>query len=439
MNSNDSQSSEQSAYLKELNTLFIPLDGMENLDRMVDAIGDADIVLLGEASHGTADFYRYRAELSKRLIASKGFNIIGVEGDWPATYRLNRYVKGMSGSDSSASDALGDFTRWPTWMWANTDICDFAEWLKEHNAANHTESSERPKVGFYGIDMYSLWESMEAIIGYLEETKSPQLEQARRTYACFDPYSKDHQSYGIAAGLLSESCENEVVELLKQMQNRRMAHPGSEEELNAEVNMLVTSSSEAYYRTMVRGGPESWNVRDKHMVESLKRIMSFYGRSAKAIVWEHNTHIGDARATDMIQDGMVNVGQLLREDPEHRVFAVGFGTYQGEVLAGRAWGDPVEKMIVPPGQPGSWEDYMHRAGEGRDGLVMLSDTSSVLHKVIGHRAIGVVYNPDHERYGNYVPSNMADRYDAFIHIDRTSALQPLQVHQPVAIEALFST
>ncbi|MGF9696273.1 erythromycin esterase family protein [Paenibacillus sp. MABNR03] len=433
----DNIQSEQSAYLKELNALFIPLDGMENLDRMVNAIGDADIVLLGEASHGTADFYRYRAELSKKLIASKGFNIIGVEGDWPAAYRLNRYVKGMAGSDSSASDALGDFTRWPTWMWANTDICDFAEWLKEHNAANHTESSERPKVGFYGIDMYSLWESMEAIIGYLEETKSPQLEQARRTYACFDPYSKDHQSYGIAAGLLSESCENEVVELLKQMQNRRMAHPGSEEELNAEVNMLVTSSSEAYYRTMVRGGPESWNVRDKHMVESLKRIMAYYGRSAKAIVWEHNTHIGDARATDMIQDGMVNVGQLLREDPEHRVFAVGFGTYQGEVLAGRAWGDPVEKMIVPPGQPGSWEDYMHRAGEGRDGMVMLSDTSSVLHKSIGHRAIGVVYNPDHERYGNYVPSNMADRYDAFIHIDRTTALQPLPVHQPVATEALF--
>lgn len=422
--------SDQDAYLKELNALFIPLDTMENLDRLIEAIGDVDIVMLGEASHGTSDFYKVRAELSKRLIANKGFNIIGVEGDWPSAYRLNRYVKGMTGSDSSAANALGDFTRWPSWMWANTDIRDFAEWLKEHNAVNHSASSDSNKVGLYGIDMYSLWESMEAIIGYLKETKSPQLEQALRTYACFDPHNRDHQSYGIAAGLLSESCENEVIELLKQMQNRRINHPGSEEELNAEVNMLVTSSSEAYYRTMVRGGPESWNVRDRHMVESLKRIMSYYGPSAKAIVWEHNTHIGDARATDMIQDGMVNVGQLLREDPEHRVFAVGFGTYGGEVLAGRAWGAPVEKMIVPPGQEGSWEDYMHRAGGDRDGMVILSDASSLLHTVIDHRAIGVVYEPDHERFGNYVPSNMAERYDAFIHIDRSTALQPLPILQP---------
>lgn len=437
MNSNSQSGND--AYLKELGALFIPLDEMENLDRMVDAIGDADIVLLGESSHGTADFYRYRAELSKKLISSKGFNIIGVEGDWPAAYRLNRYIKGAPGADSSAADALGDFTRWPTWMWANTEIRDFAEWLKEYNEAEISGSSERSKIGFYGIDMYSLWESMEAIIGYLEKTKSPQLEQARRTYACFDPYNKDHQSYGIAAGLLSESCENEVVELLKQMQKQRMVHPGSEEELNAEVNMLVTSSSEAYYRTMVRGGPESWNVRDRHMVESLKRIMSYYGSSAKAIVWEHNTHIGDARATDMLEDGMVNVGQLLREDAQHQVFAVGFGTYKGEVLAGRAWGDPVEKMVVPPGQPGSWEDYMHLAGGGRNGMVMLSETSSLLHKVIGHRAIGVVYDPKLERFGNYVPSSMADRYDAFIHIDQTTALQPLPIHKPVATEALFSS
>ncbi len=316
MNSNSQSGND--AYLKELGALFIPLDEMENLDRMVDAIGDADIVLLGESSHGTADFYRYRAELSKKLISSKGFNIIGVEGDWPAAYRLNQYIKGAPGANSSAADELGDFTRWPTWMWANTEIRDFAEWLKEYTAAEISGSSDRSKVGFYGIDMYSLWESMEAIIGYLEKTKSPQLEQARRTYACFDPYNKDHQSYGITAGLLSESCEDEVVELLKQMQKQRMTHPGSEEELNAEVNMLVTSSSEAYYRTMVRGGADSWNVRDRHMVESLKRIMSYYGSSAKAIVWEHNTHIGDARATDMLEDGMVNVGQLVREDAQHQ-------------------------------------------------------------------------------------------------------------------------
>ncbi|SEG59189.1 erythromycin esterase family protein [Paenibacillus sp. UNC499MF] len=433
MNPNDRPTG-QNAYLKELNALFIPLDKTDNLDRMVEAIGDADIVLLGEASHGTSDFYRVRAELSKRLIISKGFNIIGVEGDWPAAYRLNRYVKGMAGADSSAAGALGDFTRWPAWMWANTDIRDFAEWIKAHNAAIHGGGSGRQKVGFYGIDMYSLWESMEAIIGYLEKTESPQLEQARRTYACFDPYGRDHQTYGIAAGLLSESCEDEVIELLKQMQSRRMAHPDNEEELNAEVNMLVTSSSEAYYRTMVRGGPQSWNVRDRHMVDSLKRIMAYYGSSAKAIVWEHNTHIGDARATDMAQEGMVNVGQLLREDPEHRVFAVGFGTYQGEVLAGSSWGAPVEKMTVPPGQPGSWEEYMHRAGRGRDGMVLLSEASSVLQTAIGHRAIGVVYDPNRERFGNYVPSSMKDRYDAFVHLDRTTALQPLPALQPVAEE-----
>nr|WP_231116748.1 erythromycin esterase family protein [Paenibacillus polymyxa] len=166
--------------------------------------------------------------------------------------------------------------------------------------------------------------------------------------------------------------------------------------------------------------------------------MSYYGASAKAIVWEHNTHIGDARATDMMADGMVNVGQLLREDPEHRVFAIGFGTYQGEVLAGRAWGSPVEKMTVPPGQPGSWEDYMHQAGGGRNGMIMLNDASSMLHTTIGHRAIGVIYEPAHERFGNYVPSSMADRYNAFVHLDRTIALQPLPILQPVATDALFS-
>lgn len=404
----------------------IKLNTVDDLDEVVQAIGDAEYVLLGEASHGTSEFYTLRTELSKRLIREKGFSFIAVEGDWPACYSLNRFVKSDAGAADNARDALRDFNRWPTWMWANREVMSLAEWLREYNG----EVAREHRIGFYGLDVYSLWESMDEILKHLEKTGSPELETARKAFACFDPHGRDPQSYGAAAAFLSESCEDEVVKLLTDLQARRKSSADdSEAALSDELNALVAVNAERYYRSMVRGGPDSWNVRDRHMVEALNRIMAFHGSGAKAIVWEHNTHIGDARATDMESDGMVNVGQLVREEQGlERVYAVGFGTYRGHVIAADQWGGEIQSMAVPEAQPGSWEELMHRAG-ARDQILIFDQGKGLFQETLGHRAIGVVYNSRYERRGNYVPTVLAKRYDAFIFVDETNALEPL--HQEV--------
>ncbi|WP_373230022.1 erythromycin esterase family protein [Cohnella sp.] len=401
----------------------IKLKTVDDLNEIVHAIGDADYVLLGEASHGTSEFYTLRSELSKRLIREKGFSFIAVEGDWPACYSLNRFVKHDPGAADNTREALRDFNRWPAWMWANREVMALADWLREYNQPGLREQ----RIGFYGLDVYSLWESMDAILTHLEKTGSPELEMARKAFACFDPHSRDLQKYGVAAAFLSESCEDEVVKLLTELQARRKSEAGdSEAALSDELNALVTVNAERYYRSMVRGGPDSWNVRDRHMVEALNRIMAFHGTGAKAIVWEHNTHIGDARATDMAAEGMVNVGQLVREEQGlERVYAVGFGTYRGTVIASDQWGGDIQRMEVLEAQPDSWEELMHQAG-AHDQILLFDQDTELFHETIGHRAIGVVYNPRYERHGNYVPSSIAQRYDAFVYVDESKALEPLK-------------
>lgn len=337
--------------IEEIRRTSIRFDTNDDLDVLVDAVGDARFVLLGEASHGTSEFYSVRAELSKRLIERKGFSFLAVEGDWPSCYTLNRYIKQYPGAPSNAREAMRDFNRWPTWMWANTEILSLMDWLRAYNAKRSTQE----KIGFYGLDVYSLWESIEEVIRHLKQTDSLEVEQARRAFECFEPYGRSGQTYGMSAAFLSESCEEEVVKLLLDLQAKRhREHPESEAALSAELNALVAVDAERYYRSMVRGGPDSWNVRDRHMVECLNRLMKFHGPNTKSIIWEHNTHIGDARATDMAAEGMVNVGSLLREQEEedrNRVYAIGFGTHRGTVIAGNAWGAPMEKMIVPPRRP----------------------------------------------------------------------------------------
>ncbi|TYS14501.1 erythromycin esterase family protein [Rossellomorea vietnamensis] len=395
-----------------------------DLDKILQEIGDSRIVLLGEASHGTSEYYKIRTELSKRLIEEKGFNIIAVEGDWPASQSINKYIKG---NDETANprDVLQSFKRWPTWMWANEEVVELISWLKEYNA----KKASKQKAGFYGIDVYSLWESMEEVILYLENTNSPDLEKAKKAFSCFEPFNKEPQEYAVSAGYLGEDCTEEIVGLLSTIRaNKKDFAESHEQELNLEVNAMVAANAEHYYRAMVSNDEKSWNIRDEHMVEALNAVMKFYGEEAKVIVWEHNTHVGDARATDMMEAGMTNVGQIVREqNPKEDVYIVGFGTHRGTVIASKEWGVNLEKMEVPPAQRGSWEDAMHQAGNYNQLLLFNDENRKLFHSPLGHRAIGVVYRPQYEQYGNYVPSIMSERYDAFIYIDESNALQPLEL------------
>lgn len=404
----------------------LPLRDDGDLDPLLERIGDSRVVLLGEASHGTHEYYTWRDRISRRLIEEKGFSFIAVEGDWPDCYLVNRFVKGWDNAGSSARDVLHGFERWPTWMWANEEVAELAEWLRDRNAGRGDEE----KVGFYGLDVYSLWDSMDAVTRYLERLDPELARKARRSYGCFDPYEEDVQEYAFATMMVPTHCEEEVVKILRELRARGpdFREDGREAFFNAEQNALVAKNAELYYRTMIRGGSASWNVRDTHMMETLERLMAHHGPDAKAIVWEHNTHVGDARATDMARAGMVNVGQLAREEYGGDCVIVGFSSHAGSVIAGEEWGAPMERIPVPEARAGSWEDVFHQAG-AEDKLLLMEGLDEVEGALDarGHRAIGVVYRPEAERFGNYVPTVLPYRYDAMLYIDRTRALQPLHL------------
>jgi erythromycin esterase-like protein len=431
------------ALAAELRRQARPLATPRDLDPLLDRIGDARYVLLGEASHGTSEYYTWRAELSKRLIREKGFSFIAVEGDWPDCYRVNRYIKGYPDSGHNATDVLHAFERWPTWMWANREMVELVEWLRRYNDQRRVPDDR--KVGFYGLDVYSLWDSMRAVVEYLERLDPQLAAGARRAYRCFEPYGEDEQEYARATYLVPTSCEDEAVSVLRSLRQRapEYVQDGEEAYFNAEQNAFVARNAELYYRTMVRGGSQSWNVRDHHMVDTLDRLMAHHERlnpQAKAIVWEHNTHIGDARFTNMADAGMVNVGQLVRQTHGgDGVVLVGFGSHHGTVIAGDEWGAPMRPMRVPNARQGSWEDVMHAAVADTmpngNALLVFADADdggiAELDEPIVHRAIGVVYDPGGERWGNYVPTLIARRYDAFLYMDETHALSPL--HMPVKV------
>ncbi|KAA9333072.1 erythromycin esterase family protein [Hymenobacter busanensis] len=403
-----------------------PLNSSTDLDPLLQSIGDARVVLLGEASHGTHEYYTWRTAITKRLVEEKGFQFVAVEGDWPDCFEVNLAVKQLP-NGQPASQLLQTFNRWPTWMWGNWEIAALVDWLRQHNAA----LADKQKVGFYGLDVYSLWESLEQIMQYAGTKGEAAAQAAQRAYHCFEPYSADPQEYAEAVAFVSKDCEDEVLHMLRELKRRTpTAGPdGLSMELDfaTEQNALVAVNAERYYKAMLRGGGSSWNVRDRHMMETLQRLLEFHGPDSKAIVWEHNTHIGDARYTDMAADGMVNVGQLARQQlGRNQVYAVGFGSYQGSVIAGKAWGAPLEKMPVPEARRNSWEALLHTE-LGRNALLFSSEIRHLpaLQEHIGHRAIGVVYRPERERYGNYVPTVVPERYDAFLHFETTQALHPL--------------
>lgn len=406
-------------------THFLPCENSQDLDPLIQRIGDSKFVLLGEASHGTHEYYTWRAEISKRLIEEKGFSFIAVEGDWPDCYKINRWIKDLPNSGASIKEVLEEFRRWPTWMWANWEIAAFSEWLREHNS----NLNMKERVGFYGLDVYSLWESLETLVSYLEKEDPDTAVFAKEVAACFEPY-KANDSYVTAYRGLRQKCKDEVRQLLFEVrQNIEKYDDEPEAGLNAELNSLVMKNAENYYEAMATFNNSSWNVRDTHMVETLNTLMNYHGPEAKVIIWEHNTHIGDARATDMAADGMHNVGQLVREQhQDDGVVLVGFGSYEGSVIAGDNWGGKMKKMDLPPAIDESVEQILRDLSPKNKLLIF--EEESVLKEMfggtLGHRAVGVVYDPDYER-GNYVPSIMSDRYDAFIYIDRTKALHPLHI------------
>jgi erythromycin esterase-like protein len=402
-------------------------------DQLAGFVGDARLALIGEASHGTHEFYFERAELTKRLIESRGFNAVAVEADWPDAYRVNRYVRWMS-DDRDAASALSSFGRFPRWMWRNTVVRDFVEWLREFNR----DRPARKRVGFYGVDLYSLYGSIQAVLEYLDRVDPEAAKRARYRYSCFDHHGEDSQAYGYAASFgVSESCETGAVNALVELRRRAAeyrnmdGHVAREEYFYAEQNARLVRNAEEYYRTMFRGRVSSWNIRDSHMAETIDALLRFLDGetgSARIAVWEHNSHLGDARATEMGEQGEHNVGQLVRQAHAERAVLIGFSAHSGTVTAASNWDEPGERKAVRPGIAGSYEDQFHQAGVER-GVVYLRDDAKSAAALRGprlQRAIGVIYRPETERVSHYFHARLPEQFDAMIHIDSTTALEALE-------------
>lgn len=407
--------------------------GSGQYDPLLEAIGEARFVLLGEASHGTHEFYRERAQITKRLITEKGFNAVAVEADWPDAWKINQYVQGRPGA-TTAIESLSGFKRFPTWMWRNADVLDFIGWLRAHN------DRAQQKTGFYGLDLYSLHNSLEAVIRYLEKVDPAEAANARRRYSCFESFGPDPASYGFVAsqdkGL---GCEQDVVQQLVDLQRkageyaRRDGRLAADEFFFAEQNALLAKNAEEYYRAMYRGRQSSWNLRDQHMAETLDRLVAHLGEHqgpAKVVVWAHNSHLGDARATQMGERGELNLGQLVRTKYGSESFLVGFTTHRGTVTAATEWDSPAQLKQVRPGLRGSYEELLHDVGLERFMLIFKEDADlrRSLREPRLERAIGVIYLPESERWSHYFHAWLSDQFDAVLHFDVTRAVEPLEIN-----------
>ena len=405
---------------------------VDGFGALLDGIGDAEFVLIGEASHGTHEFYQTRAELTKALILRHGFNGVAVEADWPDAYRANRWVRHES-ADTDARSALGDFTRFPRWMWRNTEVVSFLSWLRDYNAPRNPAD----RAGFYGLDLYSLHTSINAVLEYLGKVDPAGAQRARYRYGCFEDFGEDSQSYGYAATLgISRSCEDDAVAQLVDLRKRAAEYASREGRIAAddyffaEQNARLVQNAERYYRTMFGGRVESWNVRDTHMMETLDALAAHLRKTsgrARIAVWAHNSHLGDARATQMGDIGELNLGQLARERYGDRARLIGFTTHTGSVTAATNWDEPAARKRVRPSLDGSYERLFHDTGIPQF-LLMLRD--GALREPLAtrlERAIGVIYRPDTERVSHYFSARLADQFDAVIHIDETRALEPLEL------------
>jgi erythromycin esterase-like protein len=402
-------------------------------DELIEGIGDARVVLLGEATHGTHEFYRERAFITRRLITEKGFQAVAVEADWPDAYRVNRFVRGQ-GADEEAIQSLSDFGRFPTWMWRNADVLDFIGWLRSYNDAHPPDR----RAGFYGLDLYSLRASMQAVLRYLDKIDPEGAQRARRRYACFDQFGEEPQEYGYAASFgLHPSCEQEAVSQLLDLHRRRAEYASrdgrvaADEFFYAEQNARTVRNAEEYYRVMFRGRADSWNLRDRHMVDTLRELVRFLDQTrpgARIVVWAHNSHLGDARATEMRERGELNVGQLVREAYGTHAVLVGFTTYTGTVTAASEWDGPAHRKQVRPALAGSYERLFHEVQIPRFLLPLRTDLelASALATPRLERAIGVLYLPESERVSHYFHARLPEQFDYVLHFDDTRAVEPLE-------------
>ncbi|WP_321396975.1 erythromycin esterase family protein [Emcibacter sp.] len=419
-----------------------PLGGqLQDHDEIVEAAGDKRFVLIGEASHGTKEFYRARAELTERLISEKGFDAVAVEADWPDAFRVNRYVS-QQGTDSSAEQALGNFERFPTWMWRNREVEHFVHWLHDYNLRYISSNPdlkrrERP-VGFYGLDLYSMNSSIHAVIDYLDGIDPEEARKARMRYGCLYHFMDNPQSYGYAMHRgLADSCEDDIIQQLLNLREkslnylRRNGLVAEEEYFGALRNAELVKSAEEYYRSLYRGHPNSWNLRDQHMFDTLNSLSDFIsdqlGREARIVVWAHNSHIGNAAATEMGRRGEFNIGQLAREKYGRDALLVGFSTCQGTVMAASDWDMPHKVKTVRTPIAGSYEELFHHVNHKKF-LLNLREGNEAVDRLMEarlQRAIGVIYRPETERQSHYFQSCLPEQFDFMIHYDETTAVEPL--------------
>jgi erythromycin esterase-like protein len=412
---------------------LIPLTGAPgDYDPLVAGIGDARLVLLGQATHGTHEFYRERTRITRRLIEERGFDAVAIEADWPDAYRVNRYVQGAS-EDRDAEEALHGFRRFPSWMWRNAEVLDFVGWLRAHNDGR----AGRP-VGLFGLDLYSLYSSIQKVVEYLDGVDPEAAERARERYACFEHFGGDDRAFDRAArGRGEAGCRRKVVAQLTELQGqaasylRRDGIAAEDEHFFAEENARLVASAEEYYRAMFVAGPSSaWNLRDRHMVETLARLWEHrerHGEAARLVVWMHNSHVGDARMTEMSGHGEESVGQLARERWGEEVRIVGFTTYTGTVAAAATWDAPAARVRLRPALPESVEDLMHSLEQPRFMLDLgRGEASRALRSSRLERAIGVIFRPESELASHYFQAHLAGQFDVVIHIDETRAVEPLE-------------
>lgn len=418
-----------------LRPLVLPLQGgPSDFSAVLQKCKSARYVLIGEATHGTHEFYRIRAQITKQLIEECGFCAVAVEGDWPDAHRVNRYVCG-SGDDATALEALGSFDRFPIWMWRNADVLDFIGWLRAHNDTLPTTK----KIGFFGLDLYSMYRSMHAVIEYLESVDPRAAEQAKERYGCFDRFGEDVERYARSVGSgLSSSCREEALAQLLEMQRRTFADAAAnaatevERRFVAEQNAHVVAGAEEYYRSMFDAGVSSWNLRDTFMYSTLERLSSHLETSrsqpAKIVVWAHNSHVGDARATTLGGGRELNIGQLVREHHRPHCRLIGFTTSEGTVTAASQWHGDAERKRVRPPTVGSWEALFHAVGVPNFYLDLgaASRAYPALAAPLLERAIGVLYLPQTELHSHYLYARIADQFDAIFHFDQTRAVEPLE-------------